>query len=134
MAVVDEKMEKELARGLDELSAMDVDSEDYQKAAATINQLLKTRNDGLKLQNEKIINESRLNAEIANRTKETELKESQGKREERKIWIELGCTGAGLLAWILMNFKVMHFEQTGVIRSKAFQGTLPKIANFLKIK
>lgn len=69
----------------------------------------------------------RFEMEKLNHENEMELKKAQTKAENKRLWIELGKAGAALLAWFAVTNKVMKFEETGTIRSKAFPGTLPKL-------
>ena len=69
----------------------------------------------------------RLEMERINMEKDIEVKESQAKTEKHKMWLEIGSRGLAIGAWVLMSYKVMKFEETGSIRSKAFTGTLPKL-------
>ena len=69
----------------------------------------------------------RLETERQNMAKDIEIKEEQLKSEKKKMWMEIGCRGVAVAAWVLMSYKVMKFEETGSIRSKAFTGTTPKL-------
>ena len=59
--------------------------------------------------------------------KELEIRETQAQLETKKLWLDIAKSGAALGAWILMSYKVMKFEETGTIRSKAFAGVIPKL-------
>lgn len=59
--------------------------------------------------------------------KDLEFKEAQEKAETQRTWVDIGKSALALGAWVLMSYKVMKFEETGSIRSKAFTGTIPKL-------
>ena len=59
--------------------------------------------------------------------KDLEMREAQAQLETKKLWMDIAKSGAALGAWVLMSYKVMKFEETGTIRSKAFAGVIPKL-------
>lgn len=59
--------------------------------------------------------------------KDLEMRETQAQLETKKLWMDIAKSGVALGAWVLMSYKVMKFEETGTIRSKAFAGVIPKL-------
>ena len=128
---VNELLEEEIVKGFEQLNDLEVGTKEHKEMADYINQLCKTRNEANKISYEYYDKDERRTMDKELRDKDIELKNIQIKNDELRIWIELGTGAAGLLAWIFMNMKVMKFEETGTIRSKAFGGTFPKF-NFWK--
>lgn len=73
------------------------------------------------------VERERLELDKANSQKDVDIQESQAKVENKKMWVDTIVKGVTLGAWIAMSLKVMKFEETGSIRSKAFTGTIPKL-------
>lgn len=69
----------------------------------------------------------RLAMDRESKRKELEMCEAQAQLETKKLWIDIAKSGVTLGAWVLMSYKVMKFEETGTIRSKAFAGVIPKL-------
>lgn len=82
----------------------------------------------LKMHEDKMqIERERLELEKNNSQKDVELQEKQAKDETKRFLIDTIVKGVTLGTWIAMSLKVMNFEETGSIRSKAFTGTIPKL-------
>lgn len=82
----------------------------------------------LKMHEDKMqIERERLELEKNNSQKDVELQEKQVKDETKRFLIDTLVKGVTLGAWIAMSLKVMKFEETGSIRTKAFTGTIPKL-------
>lgn len=69
----------------------------------------------------------RLAMEKGNRVLDEEERKAQAKTEKLRLGVDIGKSVLALGAWVLMSYKVMKFEETGSIRSKAFTGTIPKL-------
>lgn len=70
---------------------------------------------------------ARMEAECLNMEKDIDVKAAQAKTEKHKMWLDIGSRGVAIAVWVVVSFKVMKFEETGSIRSKAFTGTMPKL-------
>ena len=87
----------------------------------------KTELEKAKLELEK----DRLALDKKSKEKELEAANKATKTETIRIWTDVGKTAISIAAWAIMSMKVMKFEETGTIRSKAFSGTIP-ILRFFK--
>ncbi len=82
----------------------------------------------LQMHEEKMqLEKERLEMDASNSQKDIEVRQAQAEVETKKMWVDTIVKGITLGAWIAMSLKVMKFEETGSIRSKAFTGTIPKL-------
>ena len=72
------------------------------------------------------IEAERLKLEKENMEQDIEIKRDQAKTEKKKMWLDIGTKTIAVAAWLIVSYKVMHVEEFGSVRSKAFSGKIPK--------
>lgn len=147
MAETMELLERALANEFENLEELDIGSKERQQTQTAAENFTKLYLEAIRENNNAAIEESKLDSEKENQVERLALEreklelesrkldveeakmEQQKKSDRNKMIFEGVKAAGGIAAWILMSIKVMKFEETGTIRSKAFPG-LGKIKLF----
>lgn len=130
--MIPNKIDEEIARGLEKLNKLELQSEEYKKALEAVSRLHEMKLDAEKVELDYAAKREKTQLDAGRADEELRLKEAeeerlrdQAKAERREFWIKL-ATDAGLLVANLGFFALQfrrgyQFEKDGAFTSTTFK-------------